>query len=533
MNLLIVDDDLLALQGISSMVNKETLGICQIFCASRVQEAKEIFQNTPIDLLLCDIEMPMENGLELMEWIQMKKFSVTMMVLTSHADFSYSMRAIRTGSIDYLLKPVSPEDLHHALQKAIAAQKEKQHLSRDSRNWRRVSKSVTEYFFKEVISCNFEETPEFFIERAKQQSISLKEGNTYLPILFCIKKYSPSIEEMDEPLIEFILKNIAYEVFQQTAENIVCVSTSDRSVLILLYDSIDYRTLAQTIQSYLEAFYSYCGAKLCGYQGKAVFLENLSSELFHLQRCEFDHVSCIHSLIVAENFHCPDIDFSKIAFPYDELIQMVQNNQEDHAFSLLEQFLKHAEKENYLYGSILKKMQNDLLQSMYVLLKEHGIQAHLLFDDPESLKRFHLSLLTVSYFLEWSRHLIAKTCQMIQFSKNDQSLVKQAEQYIKQNLETIIGCKEVASQMYLTPDYLSRLFKEEKGITLQKYIHQEKIEKAKHLLATTNLSISIVAQLTGFTHFSHFSMTFRKATGLSPADYRKQGKVVQKGGETL
>lgn len=212
---------------------------------------------------------------------------------------------------------------------------------------------------------------------------------------------------------------------------------------------------------------------------------------------------------------------------------MVQNNQEDHAFSLLEQFLKHAEKENYLYGSILKKMQNDLLQSMYVLLKEHGIQAHLLFDDPESLKRFHLSLLTVSYFLEWSRHLIAKTCQMIQFSKNDQSLVKQAEQYIKQNLETIIGCKEVASQMYLTPDYLSRLFKEEKGITLQKYIHQEKIEKAKHLLATTNLSISIVAQLTGFTHFSHFSMTFRKATGLSPADYRKQGKVVQKGGETL
>lgn len=533
MNLLIVDDDLLALQAISSMVQRETLGIRQIFCACRVQEAKEFFQREVIDLLLCDIEMPLENGLELMEWLQENNFSVTMMVLTSHADFSYSTRAIRAGSIDYLLKPVTPQELHCALQKAIAAHSEKQHLNRDSRNWRRISKSVTEFFFRDVLSGASNETPEFLIERAKQQTIPLSESDIYLPLLFCIKEYSDCIEKMDEPLIEFVLKNIAYEVFSRAAEHVICVGMSERSVIILLYGSIHSQLLQQTGNTYLEAFFNYSGARLCGYFGNEVSLADLPAEFSTLQSADFENVTYVHQFIPSDHCQSSDPFLPGTVFRYDELITMVENGQAENASLLLRQFLRHAQEHRQLYGTMLKKMQNDLLQSIYVLLNEHGIQAHLLFEDPQSLKLFHLSLVTSSYFLRWSDHFLQKTCQMIQFAKNDHSLVRQAEQYIKQNLDVIIGCKEVASHMCLTPDYLSRLFKEEKGVTLQKYIHQQKMEKAKHLLATTNLSISIVAQLTGFTHFSHFSMTFRKATGLSPADYRKLGKSSAKGGDNL
>lgn len=522
MNLLIVDDDLLALQGISQMIPKEPLGIKQIFCARRVQEAKTLFQTQTVDLLLCDIEMPMENGLELLEWLHAKNVPVVTMVLTSHADFSYSTRAIRAGSIDYLLKPVTSDDLFHALKKAIRCQQERQHLTRDSKNWKRVSKSVTERFFHEVMLDTSKESRKFLTVKAKQQGIPLKHPFLCVPLLFSIKKYSDCILRMDQHLLEFTMKNIAYETFSEVSGQIICTMVSEQSIVILLYDSIDWKNLALRCDSYLHAFSSYLGGKLCGYQGHEVSLENLSEELASMLVADKNNVSVIQRLLSPEYWNTPFVYSSAISFPHDEFIRMIKNMREDSAFFLLEHFLKRLERNAQLDGTILQKIQNDILQTVYVLLKEYNIEAHLLFEDTQSSKLLYHSLLSIDCFLQWSRHLLSKTCQIIPYSQNDQSLVAHAEQYIKKHLDTIIGCKEVAKEMYLTPDYLSRLFKEEKGITLQKYIQQEKIQKAKNLLASTNISISIIAQLTGYTHFSHFSMTFKKATGFSPVDYRKQ-----------
>lgn len=522
MNLLIVDDDLLVLKGISSMIPKEALGIDHIFCACRVQEAKKFFQNEVIDLLLCDIEMPMENGLELLSWLHQKNFSVVTMILTSHADFSYSRQAIRAGSIDYLLKPVSPQDLTAALSKAIACREKSQNLNRDSKSWKRVSKSVKEHFFQEVMLGNIQETIPFFIAKAKQQSISLNPDHSYLPLLFSIKKYSPHLSDMDSVLLEFTMKNIAYEIFSAVCKEVVCVMMPHEKMVILFFHPITVQTLLPSCCAYLDAFSSFCGGKLCGYLGHCVSIERLSLEFSSLVDADQNNVLSIEPLILPETWDRQPVLFETSSFCSDEWITMVRHNRAHRAFLLIEESIRQLEIKNLLNGKVLKEIQNDLLQDAYVLLKEYGIWAHLIFAIPEVSESMQFSLLTLSSFFDWLRCLLKKICQMIQFSQNDHSIVSQTEQYIKQNLDKITGCKEVAAQMYLTPDYLSRLFKEEKGITLQKYIQQEKMEKAKNLLVSTNLSISIVAQLTGYSHFSHFSMTFKKNTGLSPADYRKQ-----------
>ncbi len=72
--------------------------------------------------------------------------------------------------------------------------------------------------------------------------------------------------------------------------------------------------------------------------------------------------------------------------------------------------------------------------------------------------------------------------------------------------------------------HLLRLFKEEYGITLIKYITKKRIELACDLLRTTDLSVSSVAYSSGFSNEIHFMKTFKKTIGMSALQYRKQSK---------
>ncbi len=75
--------------------------------------------------------------------------------------------------------------------------------------------------------------------------------------------------------------------------------------------------------------------------------------------------------------------------------------------------------------------------------------------------------------------------------------------------------------VYLTPDYLSHLFKRETGFSLTNYIIYERIEEAKRLLAGTSQNISDIATRCGFQNISYFSKQFRRFTGVTPREFRK------------
>ena len=118
-NLMIVDDENIIVEDLKSGVDWEKLNITNVYTASNINAAKEIFNTQNISILLCDIEMPHGNGLELLSWVR-EHFSETETIfLTCHADFNYAIEAIRKGSFDYLLKPITYEDLEIVLCKAI------------------------------------------------------------------------------------------------------------------------------------------------------------------------------------------------------------------------------------------------------------------------------------------------------------------------------------------------------------------------------------------------------------------------------
>jgi len=104
---------------------------------------------------------------------------------------------------------------------------------------------------------------------------------------------------------------------------------------------------------------------------------------------------------------------------------------------------------------------------------------------------------------------------------NHSSNIKKIILYIRKNLTNKISLDDIANDLFITKEHLSRLFKKEMGITISEYIIKTKILEAKNLLKETDYNILDIAVLLNFANSSHFSNSFKKITGLSPSDYRK------------
>ena len=104
---------------------------------------------------------------------------------------------------------------------------------------------------------------------------------------------------------------------------------------------------------------------------------------------------------------------------------------------------------------------------------------------------------------------------------NHSSNIKKIILYIRKNLTNKISLDDIAGDLFITKEHLSRLFKKEMGLTISEYIINAKIEEAKTLLKETDYNVLDIAVLLNFANSSHFSNSFKKITGMAPSDYRK------------
>ena len=99
--------------------------------------------------------------------------------------------------------------------------------------------------------------------------------------------------------------------------------------------------------------------------------------------------------------------------------------------------------------------------------------------------------------------------------------VSKIVKYIYANATNKLTVSSVAEFCNLSPDYISKLFHREVGITMTEFIHQQKIEVAKHFLEFSNMSVTEIATLLEFCNPAYFSNVFKKNTGISPMAFRK------------
>lgn len=120
MKLLIVDDEYFAVQGVLDGVNWDVLHFDEVLTAYSYAQAVELLEKGFVEIVLCDIEMPDESGLDLVAWVNENSPKTECIILSCHDEFDFARQAIGLKCMDYVLKPVRYEKLTEILAYAKA-----------------------------------------------------------------------------------------------------------------------------------------------------------------------------------------------------------------------------------------------------------------------------------------------------------------------------------------------------------------------------------------------------------------------------
>lgn len=102
------------------------------------------------------------------------------------------------------------------------------------------------------------------------------------------------------------------------------------------------------------------------------------------------------------------------------------------------------------------------------------------------------------------------------------NVVQQVKEYIDAHYKEDINRDNMGNITFYNPAYLAKIFKREMGQSIGNYLMERRVERAKELLITTNMSIADIAVEIGYDNFSYFSRMFKKKTGYAPKEYKKE-----------
>ena len=130
MKLLIVNDEIISAKGLQAGIHWADYGIDEVEVAFEARSAKKLLSEKAFDIILCDIEMPGESGIDLIRWVRQENLEVEVIFLTCHADFEFAQEAIRLKCRNYILVPAAYDvvaenvrEVVHAIEEAREARK--------------------------------------------------------------------------------------------------------------------------------------------------------------------------------------------------------------------------------------------------------------------------------------------------------------------------------------------------------------------------------------------------------------------------
>lgn len=518
MTVLMVDDQISILSGLISGIDWDALGITSIRTASNALQARKILTNEAVDILLCDIEMPAENWLSLLRWARNNHMDLVCVFLTSHADFLYAKEAMQLDCFDYILQPARYEEIQAAIAKAIA-RVEKGRIRKELEQYGALAKNHTGSLFQSLFldwSAGKALSVSALCAELQRLGIDLQPKSECFIIL--VHLFHWRTEPWPAQEWTYTMNNILSEVYVAKRCGILPFSIDSMSSGWFVYAPVLHFACQDHVLLPLEEAYSTLAAhfpcKLAFYVTPVVLLEQINTQSDVLLRAKQNNILRESGIFSPagqpDRFHITSLpDVTQLRHWEDLLAK-------GHGETV------YSESTCYL-GLIADKgkLTWDALRGFWIQFQQISLNASWTVGlRSESF----LPLLEKGWNAQ-SLHEMQTAIRKITdcFTRNDRTEKKLAEKiawYVEDNIDQPIGVSDVASAFFMNPDYLSRLFKNEKGITLKEYIVQRKMQSAQVLLRTTSLPVSIIASKLGYDNFSHFSQAYRKKMGLSPTDER-------------
>lgn len=520
MELLIVDDEAMAIQGISMALAWEELGIGQIWTATSIAEARDIIMEEHIDLMLCDIEMRGENGLHLVDWVNKNYPSICCIMLTGHVNFEYTRKAIELKVMDYLSKPVDAESLKNALQKAISIRAQNQEKKEvESRN----KIAAERHFFRRLLRDGM--TREEIRTEAARQQLPMPIDRKYCMLFIRIRKWNDEYAEEDKARAHMAMATALTQDFLKQY-HIYAQKVADDAMAVS-FVSENQEGFTQMLMERAKKFTAYCSlyymSALCVYIADQIAIEDLGARLKVLQQYDRDNLLYNEGVFIVKKRKAQEVFF---IFPDLKIWRLLM---EHRSYEELKTDITEYMKSDYFTRNVnperINKIVNDFEDMIVVLLSSKGMEADTVRKQERVKALRENAENSIEQCQEWM--LSCVECVRAQEEGEEQpGVVKILCRYIDEHIDENISRDDLASLVYMSPDHVGRIFKKEMGMTIFDYLLDRKMQQAAELLAKTEFSVSYIAANIGYSNISHFSGAFKKKYGITPSEYRRRNSQI-------
>lgn len=529
MKLLIVDDEKYVIESIKRNICWNNTQVSEIYTAFSMKQAQEIIAVSDIDVIISDIVMPGATGFDFVEWIRDQNIEVQVIFLTSYAEFDYARRAIQLKSVEYLLKPINYGQLEDAIKKAEkAAQQEKKRkiLEKENSNWKKNRIILQQDIWKNLLNRSLPE--EKFYETAQRRNLNYEPKQVFKLLCFCTEEKEMEQKKWDMMTLEFVIQNVLAEFYEKATTSVDTVFYENKKqywIVVLTQnktENIDELEEKQILEKFIQWINEHIYSRLwCG-MGVWEDIPMLSKQYEKLQRMREGSLSVWNEVLYLSQFQV-----SHTVYENTELEVWKALLAEENADDLIARIREHIDEEQrkgMITRDFLCSLRMDLMQMVYSWLSERGIKAYALFSDIENEILVRNAVDGGKQMMEYSKNLVRKAIEYRKYVNKTDSVANQICMYIDAHYQEEIHRDQLAELVFLNTDYMSRIFKKEKGISISTYILQKRVDEAKKLLVQSNLPINTVSLYVGYSNFSYFTKMFKENTGYTPLEYRRKVK---------
>lgn len=518
--LLISDDEFYTRKGIIKELPLERLQINTIIEAEDGLDALEKTENSKPDIVLTDVRMPRMNGIDMAFELRKKYPDCIIIFMSGFSDKEYLRSAIKLQAIHYVDKPIDVEELVSALEEAVQICQE-----RDS------SANI-------ILSAKKNELALNLIHKNQKQSDiddKIKAAGLYEHRLsYCLTILVRALPEYDEDSEsislkqQFILSHVN-ATFQKYDLLYICNFKDNENLIIHVFNkkikiflsiehlflplltdlSVNLNTcphfisVGSTEKSLYNIYNSYRSAVLSMQDN---FYLGLNTITFYDDLPKTSYVFKEQLIETFEEYIIKK-DYDNVRY----FIKELTNNFSSHRGTLI------SNVKNTYFCLILRLSQiADMKQINFSkkLGKNQFIWEYILHSNTlNELERFLLECLYL--YIDESNYM----------SKSN-NLIYSMLNYIDENSSNPdLTLDKISNHMQLSSSYLSLIFKEETNKTINQYITECRIEKAKKYLLDLRLKISEVGLKSGYTDNNYFAKVFKKHVGVSPSEYRDGNPV--------
>jgi two-component system response regulator YesN len=527
---LIVDDEIFAVKGVISGVNWRDLGITEIYEAYHAQGAKERLKSTPIDLVICDIEMPEENGIELVRWITTHFPDVVTVFLTCHADFSFAKMAIHLGSFDYLLKPAIYSDLEKVLRNALETIKVQRTLKLTAeqskqyeQKWKNKKTELIEGFWRDLLAQRLLVKDSTFQDASEEYQLPFNRYTHILMILVSVEKWTEPFSVRDEGIMGFALRNAAEEMIIGDQDGHFIEDARGNKLILLYGDSqqTEYlERLKEKCKNYIQACNQYFYCALSCYLGEFVTFNDLMKSYHSLLNWEHKNVLQSNSVLLFQDSMERENSSTTSSGYMLDWTDWFERGDKEILYEMVDERLNTLSEQKVTIG-ILEELSHGFLQVIYYVLHRKGLHVQVLFKEG-ALSELSSVTKSIAGMGDWMKRMIDLVIGLITAQKPVNSIVQKIKEYIANHLHVEFSREDLAVYVFFNPAYISRLFRKETGLSLSDYILQERMKKASELLLETDQTVSHIASNLGYGNFSYFARMFKRVYGATPQEYRNR-----------